>query len=253
MKNKKIALIDADSLLYYEMGKPTLEEAIEGINNRIDTILTETGADSYAGFLTIGKCFRYNLAKTKPYKHNRKFSSKPPIFYALKEYLQQEPHNFVYVYKLEADDCVSAYATVIDAIKGKSYVICSPDKDVLKQVPGRHYNFQKMEWVNTSVEDAYKFLWIQTLMGDSTDGIPGIPGMGIKTSQKLIEDNPDDKYYEKVLSVYIDKFGPKDGVCKFAETFNLVYMLRTPEEVLKYTGSALPELVTKTVTSFMWT
>ena len=38
----KVALIDADSLLYYEMGKDTLEEAIEGINSRIQTILEET-------------------------------------------------------------------------------------------------------------------------------------------------------------------------------------------------------------------
>jgi len=252
MKPKKIALIDADSLIYYEMGKPTLEEAIEGINNRIETILSETGADEYAGFLTIGKCFRYNIAKTKPYKYNRKFSSKPPIFYALKEYLQQAPHNFVHVYKLEADDCVSVYATVIAENKDKSFVICSPDKDVLKQVPGKHFNFQKCEWVDTSDEDANKFLWIQTLMGDSTDGIPGIPGMGIKTSEKIINETKDLEHYQQVLKIYIEKFGIKDGVCKFTETFNLVYMLRTPEEVLRYTGSDLPDLVTQEISNSLW-
>jgi len=239
----KVALIDADSLLYYEMGKDTLEEAIEGIDNRIRTILNETGAHKYAGFLTIGKCFRYNIAKTKPYKYNRKLSSKPPIFYALKEYLQQAPHNFTHVPRLEADDCVSIYSTVIAENKSQSYVICSPDKDVLKQVPGRHFNFQKMEWINTSNEDANKFLWMQTLMGDSTDGIPGIPGMGIKTSEKIIRETKTVQYYQEVLRIYIEKFGIKDGICKFTETFNLVYMLRTPEEVLKYTGASLPELV----------
>ena len=36
----KIALIDADSLLYFEMGKDTLEEAIEGIDQRIEQIVT---------------------------------------------------------------------------------------------------------------------------------------------------------------------------------------------------------------------
>jgi len=46
-----------------------------------------------------------------------------------------------------------------------------------------------------------------------------------------------------VIEKYIEKFGLKDGICRFTETFNLVYMLRTPEEVLKYTGSSLPELV----------
>ena len=239
----KVALIDADSLLYYEMGKPTLEEAIEGIDGRIQTILNETGAHKYAGFLTIGKCFRYNVAKTKPYKYNRKLSSKPPIFYALKEYLQQGPHNFTHVPRLEADDCVSVYSTIIAESKGQSYAICSPDKDVLKQVPGRHFNFQKMEWINTSEEDANKFLWMQTLMGDSTDGIPGIPGMGPKTSEKIINETKYVDYYQQVLRIYIEKFGIKDGICKFTETFNLVYMLKTPDEVLKYTGNPLPELV----------
>ena len=32
-RDDKIALIDGDSLIYYEMGRPTLEEALEGIDN----------------------------------------------------------------------------------------------------------------------------------------------------------------------------------------------------------------------------
>ena len=31
-RDEKIALIDGDSLIYYEMGRPTLEEALEGID-----------------------------------------------------------------------------------------------------------------------------------------------------------------------------------------------------------------------------
>jgi len=240
---KKIALIDADSLMYYEMGANTLEEAIAGIDSRIHTILNKTKADEYMGFLTLGKCFRYSVAETKAYKHNRPGGMKPPIFYALRSYLQQPPYNFYAVDGLEADDCVSVYSTIIAETEGESYTICSPDKDVLKQVPGNHYNYQKMEWVFTSDKAGELFLWKQTLMGDSTDGIPGIPGLGAKTADKLVDTIPD------ILSVsgmtldkYIKKFGIKDGVCKFAETFNLVYMLRTPEEVLRYTGSALPIL-----------
>ena len=33
-----VVLIDADSLLYFEMGKPTLEEAIEGIEKNAASI-----------------------------------------------------------------------------------------------------------------------------------------------------------------------------------------------------------------------
>ena len=240
---KKIALIDADSLMYYEMGANTLEEAMVGMDLRINTILSETGADEYMGFLTLGKCFRYEVAKTKGYKYNRSGAMKPPIFYALKAYLQQEPYNFYAIDGLEADDCVSIYSHVLAKLPDLAPVVCSPDKDVLKQVPGKHLNFQKMEWIDTSSEEAEAFLWKQTLMGDSTDGIPGIPGLGPKTADKLIDTMPDIHTYPAiVLEKYIEKFGNKDGVCKFAETFNLVYMLRTPEEVVEYTGSPLPEL-----------
>ena len=62
---EKTALIDADSLLYYEMGKSTLEEAIEGLDIRIHQIINFVGANNYAGFLTLSKCFRYDVAKTK--------------------------------------------------------------------------------------------------------------------------------------------------------------------------------------------
>lgn len=241
MKQKKIALIDADSLIYYEMNKPTLEEALEGIDTRIQTIMEETGAEYFAGFLTVGKCFRYRLAKAKPYKHNRKVGAKPPVFYAVKEYLKQA-WNFSWVHGLEADDCVSLYAKIVTE-EGNIPIICSPDKDVLKQVPGKHFNFQKCEWVNTSIIVGDQFLWMQTLMGDSTDGIPGIPGLGAKTAEKIINANDGiTSYAQDVLQVYIDKFGTIEGISKFTETFNLVYMLREPEEVIKHTGNPLPEL-----------
>mgnify|MGYP003108795077 FL=1 len=228
----KVALIDADSLLYYEMGKDTLEEAMMGIDDRITTILETTSADAYFGFLTEGKCFRYRLARTRPYKYNRKLSTKPPIFYALREYIKQR-WGFKGILGLEADDCVSVYSTIIAETEGQSYVICSPDKDVLRQVPGRHFNFQKMEWVNTSDKEANEFLWMQTLMGDSTDGIPGIPGLGAKTAEKIINANDGTTSYEQdVLKIYVEKFGQYDGICKFTETFKLVYLLKTEEDIL---------------------
>ena len=128
-----IALIDGDSLIYFEMGKPTLEEALESLDGRLHQMFEMTHATHYAGFLTIGKCFRYDAAKTKPYKGNRKYGDKPIIFPAIKEYLKQE-WNFTSIPELEADDLVSIYH---DPLKT---VICSPDKDVLYQNKGIHYS-----------------------------------------------------------------------------------------------------------------
>lgn len=227
----KVALIDADSLLYFEMGKDTLEEAIDGINQRIQQILIETEAESYIGYLTLGKCFRYDIAKSKPYKHNRKGGLKPPIFYALRAYVQQE-HNFRSVDGFEADDMVGIAKDYFKS-QGIECVISSPDKDVLQQIPGKHYNYQKAEFVETTAEDAKKFLWKQVLMGDTTDGIPGIPGLGPKTADAIIDNMPKSKlaYHEVVLSQYTAKFKMQEGVKRFAETFQLVYILKNKEDL----------------------
>ena len=237
-----VALIDGDSLLYFEMGKPTLEDAIDGLNQRLLHMLNQCETARYAGFLTIGRCFRYNAAKTKEYKYNRKRGSKPIIFYALKEYLKQE-WKFEHVPELEADDLVAVYQT-------EDTIICSPDKDVLYQVSGRHYNYRTAEFIDTIPYEAGTFLWKQTLMGDSTDGIPGIPKVGPKTAETWLNDMPLQNMSGFVLKKYIEKFGEVEGICKFAETFKLVYILKSKEDVLRETGIELNELVINNVNSF---
>ena len=47
-----------------------------------------------------------------------------------------------------------------------------------------------------------------------------------------------------VLEKYIEKFGTSEGIHKFVETFKLVYILKTKEDVLRETGIELPDLVT---------
>jgi len=235
---EKIALIDADSLIYFEMGKDTLEEALEGIDSRIEQMLIETEATHYAGFLTSGKCFRYAAATTKPYKGNRKKGDKPIIFPAIKEYLRQM-WNFVAVPWLEADDLVSIYHTD----KNTNTVICSPDKDVLYQNVGVHYNYGKAITTVCLEGDNIRFLWTQMLMGDSTDGIQGIPKVGPKTAETWLEDISNDDMPTFVLNKYIEKFGNHEGILKFAETFRLVYILKTKEDVLRETGIELKDLV----------
>ena len=58
-RDQNICLIDGDSFLYYEMDKPTLEEAIAGLESRFATVLEQCNTNKYVGFLTEGRCFRY--------------------------------------------------------------------------------------------------------------------------------------------------------------------------------------------------
>jgi len=235
-----IALIDGDSLIYYEMGKPTLEEALQGIDTRIRHMLEQCNASKYAGFLTAGRCFRYTVAKSKPYKGNRKYGNKPIIFPALKEYLRQE-WNFISVPELEADDLVSIYHNPMKTI------ICSPDKDVLYQNKGIHYNYGKADSIVVDETETMRFLWKQMLMGDSTDGIQGIPKVGPKTADTWLQNVGREDMPTFVLNKYIEKFGMQEGIYKFTETFKLVYILKNKEEVLLATGVQLPELETYSI------
>jgi len=194
-----------------------------------------THATKYAGFLTEGKCFRYAAATTQPYKGNRKYGDKPIIFPAIKEYLKQK-WKFIFVPELEADDLVSVYH---DPLKT---VICSPDKDVLYQNKGIHYNYGKAESVVVDETQAITFLWKQMLMGDSTDGIQGIPKVGPKTADIWLNPLLPHEMPEFVLNKYIEKFEYAEGISKFAETFKLVYMLRSRKDVLRETGILLGDL-----------
>ena len=81
-------------------------------------------------------------------------------------------------------------------------------------------------------------------MGDSTDGIPGLPKVGAKTADTWLKDLLSHEMPTFVLEKYIEKFGISEGIHKFAETFKLVYILKTKEDVLRETGIELPELVT---------
>ena len=233
------------------MGKPTLEEALQSLDGRLAQMFKETGATKYAGFLTTGKCFRYKAAVSKPYKGNRKHGNKPIIFPAIREYLRQT-WNFTSVPELEADDLVSVYHT--DPFG--TTVICSPDKDVLYQNRGIHYNYGKAESVVVDEIQAATFLWKQVLMGDSTDGIPGLPKVGPKTADLWLKDVGREEMPKFVLDKYIEKFGNHLGILKFVETFRLIYILKSKEEVQVETGIELLELdifdVTKQNTDNLW-
>ena len=233
---KKTALIDGDSLIYYELNKPTLEEALESLDGRLHQMFEQTESTHYAGFLTAGKCFRYAAAKTKPYKGNRKYGNKPIIFSALKEYLRQE-WNFISIPELEADDLVSIYHNPEET------VICSPDKDVLYQNIGVHYNYGKAEKIVMDETDSTHFLWKQMLMGDSTDGIQGIPKVGAKTADAWLKNINTDKMPTFVLNKYIEKFGYAAGISKFAETFKLVYILKDRSDVRRELDMELNPLI----------
>ena len=74
-----MCLIDADSLIYYEMDKPTYEEAVQGLDNRIQDMMSRCNTSRFTRFLTQGRC---SIRVTDTYKNSRK-GKLTSIFYAL--------------------------------------------------------------------------------------------------------------------------------------------------------------------------
>jgi DNA polymerase I len=93
----------------------------------------------------------------------------------------------------EADDLIATYAC--QALRaGADVTIVSSDKDLMQLVrPGlRMYDTMKNKVIGEAeVMERFgvppsKVIEVQALIGDSTDNVPGVPGIGVKTAALLI-------------------------------------------------------------------
>lgn len=106
----------------------------------------------------------------------------------------------------EADDMLRIWAEESRRAKRDFYII-TIDKD-LKCIPGKYWNM-KSESLEIITEDfARNFFYKQLLAGDSTDNIPGIRGIGMKTAEKILNCcKTENEYQEAVVDQYIRAYG----------------------------------------------
>lgn len=121
------------------------------------------------------------------YKSNRVGVRKPEHLMAVKEWLSENFQTYLRP-GLEADDCMGILATHPSLIKGDKIMV-SEDKD-MKTIPGLLYNprEEKPKVRTITKRDACRAHFIQTIVGDTSDGYPGAPGIGAKSPEvKAIE------------------------------------------------------------------
>src|SRR6202521_2636592 len=93
----------------------------------------------------------------------------------------------------ESDDLIATYARLACAAKATTTIVSS-DKDLMQLVCDQVVMYDTMKDRRiTSVEVVEKFgvppdkvIEVQALIGDSTDNVPGVPGIGVKTAAQLI-------------------------------------------------------------------
>jgi len=131
----------------------------------------------------------------KEYKANR--SEAPEDLAPQFEYIRKSVKAFnlpsIELINYEADDLIATYAKKITKAGGKVTVISS-DKDLMQLVCDnvRLYDPMKSKVIGEK-EVIEKFgvkpnqvIDVQSLAGDSSDNVPGVPGIGIKTASELI-------------------------------------------------------------------
>ena len=95
----------------------------------------------------------------------------------------------------EADDLIATYVEqILD--EGAKVTIVSSDKDLMQlfKKKVRIYDPMKNKFIsNDDVINKFgvgpdKVIDVQSLAGDSTDNVPGVPGIGVKTAAELIKE-----------------------------------------------------------------
>lgn len=120
------------------------------------------------------------------YKSNRAGKRKPMLIPVLKAFLSQEFEVFQRP-GLEADDVLGILATAKKIIPGPK-LVTTVDKD-LKSIPCRLVSLDDLDSRPKEISEAEADRWhmIQTLTGDSADGYPGCPGIGVFKATKMLE------------------------------------------------------------------
>ncbi|MEI3606027.1 DNA polymerase I [Pseudogracilibacillus sp. SE30717A] len=214
--SKKLVLIDGNSILYrafYALpllhnDKGIFTNAVYGFTNILLNILENEKPSHMLVAFDAGKTtFRHSTYKE--YKGGRQ-KTPPELseqFPLSRELLNafQIPHYELEMY--EADDIIGTLAGIGEK-EGFEVKVISGDQDLLQLVSDHvtvdltkkgvsevesytpEKMLEKMELSSNQIID------LKALMGDSSDNIPGVPGVGIKTATKLL------KQYKTLDTIY---------------------------------------------------
>lgn len=221
-----ILLIDADSLIWQscfckkEVSEDGFIHDIDEATHKFDegvfdmfNRLYEMGhsIDKYKVFVGGHNNFRKIVSPT--YKANRLFQPKPPLLDDVRFHAISAWGAYV-CNGVEADDTVVATRKAIlstDFTGEKSVIVASIDKDY-KQVPNLlFYNYHSMHLNLSLIEEAeaVRFFFMQMLMGDSSDNVMGIKGVGDKKADKILGSGNAFTYLRRTYAEYVKAFKGK--------------------------------------------
>ena len=207
---KRTILVDGNNLLfrsYYatayngnlmknSKGFPT--NAIFGFINMINKIILEEKPEYMLVAFDKGKNFRHE--KYKEYKDGRIKTPEDLLlqFPYAKMVLENMGIKYLEVDNYEADDIIGTYARLADEDKNYDATIISSDKDLLQLISDDvnvkllkqkdYILMDKKVFMEYYGVEPIKMIDLKALMGDASDNIPGVKGIGEKTAINLIKE-----------------------------------------------------------------
>jgi DNA polymerase-1 len=173
--------------------------AVYGFANMLTKLVEDSEADFLAViFDTARKTFRNDIYKE--YKAHRPPPPEElvPQFDLIREATRAYSLPCLEMEGFEADDLIATYARLANE-QDFDVTIVSSDKDLMQLVGPRVRMLDPMknriigpdEVVERFGVGPDKVVDVQALAGDSTDNVPGVPGIGVKTAAQLIEEYGD--------------------------------------------------------------
>ncbi len=168
--------------------------AVLGFTNMLVKILTEMNAHYLAVIFDAGRrTFRNEIYPA--YKENRRETPDDliPQFSLIRQACTAFGVPIFEKEGFEADDIIASYTGVEE---GRDIIIVSSDKDLMQLVSDKVKLYDPIknklidqEGVREKFEvGPEQVVDVQALAGDSSDNIPGVPGIGIKTASALIRE-----------------------------------------------------------------
>jgi len=173
--------------------------AVYGFTSMVMKLIDESDADYLAViFDTARKTFRSEIYSD--YKANRPPPPEDliPQFPLIRDVVTAFGVPQAEMEGYEADDLIATYARQA-ADSGHRVTIVSSDKDLMQLVDDNISMMDPMKGTKISYAEVEKkfgvnpdrVIDIQSLAGDSTDNVPGVPGIGVKTAALLINEYGD--------------------------------------------------------------
>ena len=224
---KKIILVDGNNLLFRSFyatayqgvimknskGFPT--NALYGFINMMNKIIKEEQPSYIMVAFDKGKTFRHD--KYEDYKAGRMAVPEElkMQFPKAKEVLTSMGIKYYEIDNYEADDIIGTLARKVDEEDQFIATIISSDKDLLQLISDEvtvkllkqndSIMMDRDEFFKTYQVEPIRMIDLKALMGDSSDNIPGVKGIGEKTAIQLLSK------YESLDGVYdhLDEISPK--------------------------------------------